>query len=101
MRSNRNQAIKNSGGSWFGVAHNTTSGKNRRPVNGRNDPRDAERGIKNGSRLFPNDCADRKGINRKVASALIAKIPFELARHIAAVYKPMCGASGPMKDGLA
>lgn len=28
------------------------------------------------------------GAARKAASAMIAKIPFELARHIAAVYRP-------------
>jgi hypothetical protein len=106
-------AIKNCGGSWFRVAHNTTSGKGRNP-DGRNDPRD---GIKNGGRLFPNDCADTrddikvggdwfsdpasqsrtsgsKSSKRKAASAMIAKIPIELSRHIAAVWKPQearCG----------
>jgi hypothetical protein len=102
--------IKNTGGSWFGVAHNTSSGKGRNP-DGRNDPRDS--GIKNGGRLFPNDCADLRddlkcdgdwfsgGANaslqrrersrsprRKMASALIAKIPEPFARHIARVYYP-------------
>ena len=33
------RATKNDGGSWFGVAHNTTSGHGKNPV-GRNDPRD-------------------------------------------------------------
>jgi hypothetical protein len=44
-------------------------------------------GIKNGTREFPNDCADSKGNNRKAASAMIAKIPLPLSRHIAAVYR--------------
>jgi hypothetical protein len=60
---------KNTGGSWFNVAHNTTSGKGRNP-DGRNDPRD---GIKN---------AGSKSSKRKAASAMIAKIPLDLARHI-------------------
>jgi len=52
------QAIKNTGGSWFNVAHNTTSGK------GRNSPA------------------------RKMASAMIAKIPLPLSRFIGATFKP-------------
>lgn len=55
------RAIKNNGGSWFAVAHNTTSGKGNNPVG-------------------------RKG------SAMIAKIPLPLARHIARVYRPLAGA---------
>jgi hypothetical protein len=43
----------------------------------------AERAIKNGGRLFPNDSKSPK---RKMASAMIAKIPLELARQIGAVY---------------
>lgn len=69
------RAIKNSGGSWFNVAHNTTSGKGQNP-DGRNVPRD---GINGG---------------RKFASAMIAKIPLELSRHIARCWKPQearCG----------
>jgi hypothetical protein len=53
------KARKNNGGSWFNVAHNTTSGKGRNPVHGK---------------------------ARKAASAMIAKIPAELARYIARVY---------------
>lgn len=63
-----------------------------------------------GARLTTRDCGDEKGTKiggdcfsdpnstcrkhgsrsnaRKLASAMIAKIPFELARHIAATYKP-------------
>jgi len=57
-------ATKNDGGSWFAVAHNTTSGHSNNPVHD---------GYKNAG--------------RKQASALIAKIPFELASHIARVFK--------------
>ena len=56
-----NNAIKNNGGSWFNVAHNTTSGLANNPV---------------------------KSPKRKMASALIAKIPLELASYIARVWKP-------------
>ncbi|HET9304833.1 MAG TPA: DNA cytosine methyltransferase [Candidatus Sulfotelmatobacter sp.] len=83
--------FKNNGGSWFAVAHNTKSGHIRNPVN---DP------IKS-SREYGGWFNDYKGEHcvgisrtgskspaRKAASALIARIPFELARHIAAVYKP-------------
>ncbi len=43
----------------------------------------------------PNSTCRRHGSRcnaRKAASAQIAKIPFELARHIAEVYKPKVGA---------
>lgn len=94
----RDSSFKNAGGSWFGVAHNTTSGKGQNP-------------IKIGGRLFPNEAADRgdgvkqpglanrawfdhgmarhpsKSSKRKAASAMIAKIPLELARHIGSVYR--------------
>ena len=60
---------KNGGGSWFKVAHNTTSGKGQNP-DGRKQP-----GI-GGPRH-----------NGKAASAMIAKIPLPLSRHIAAVYR--------------
>jgi hypothetical protein len=55
---------KNNGGSWFNIAHNTTSGKGMNPD----------------GRL--NNSA------RKAASAQIARIPFPLAQHIARVWKP-------------
>ena len=54
-------AIKNSGGSWFNIAHNTTSGKGQNP-DGR-----------------------KSATPGKVASAMIAKIPLPLNRHIGAV----------------
>jgi hypothetical protein len=61
-------ATKNSGGSWFNVAHNTTSGKGQNPD----------------GRLS----GDGKSNARKAASAMIARIPFELARYIGNVFKP-------------
>lgn len=98
----RDSAIKNNGGSWFAVAHNTTSWHGRNP-DGRLD------GIKNGGRAFPNEHADRglkqggswfhdsngtlrshssKSPKRKAASAMIAKIPFPLAHWIARAWHP-------------
>lgn len=89
--------IKNSGGSWFGVAHNTTSGLNRNP-DGRNDPRD--RGTKVSGDWFgnyaetkaagtisPGRLHGKNSSKRKAASALIAKIPFPLSSHIARCFK--------------
>lgn len=92
--------IKNTGGSWFGVAHNTKSGTGRNPVGRcghvgamRNDPR-YDDGIKQGGDWFNR--ASGKSISRrsssksqarKRASAIIAKIPFALSSHIAHVFK--------------
>jgi hypothetical protein len=52
---------KNDGGSWFAVANNTTSGHSRNPVHELNA--------------------------RKAASAMIAKIPYPLALHVARAFK--------------
>jgi len=111
-------AIKNDGGSWFKVAHNTTSGKGKNPdgrkiagqdwsrfaKTGEKSPhwrmeahRDEEAGVKQrtqgwfgeykptgqGSRNFSSN-----SVKRKTAAAIIAKIPFPLAQHIARCFKP-------------
>jgi hypothetical protein len=108
-------ATKNSGGSWFNVAHNKDSGHGKNPVNGeakgprggkiRHDPRYphldpnnfqvSEDGVKgftpNGQPLGKNTLGRRCGSKsnaRKAASAAIAKIPFVLAQHIARAWKP-------------
>lgn len=126
---------KNSGGSWFAVAHNTKSGKGQNP-DGRKVPgldwstygqpgykaqgfnvtaaqhyRKEQAGIKCGGDWFGAgaDSQNESGItkgwfgvgnnsqmrkfssksdSRKAASAMIAKIPLPLSRHIAATYKP-------------
>ena len=74
---------KNNGGSWFNIAHNTTSGKGRNPD-----------GRKNGNDWFgPGaDCLlqrrhGSKSSGRKMASAMIAKIPLTLSRHIGATFR--------------
>lgn len=139
---------KNNGGSWFNVAHNTTSGKGRNPDRRRvcdcqypependgvayvsnecpihnlhpdpppvgvkvasawgrrTDPGKGARftsrdcgveGTKNGNDWFGSgdDCslqlrASSNSPQRKFASAMIAKIPLSLSRHIAATYRP-------------
>ena len=86
---------KNTGGSWFNIAHNTTSGKGRNP-DGRKQP--GLSGVRDngkGDRWF-QDGAAREGSKspaRKAASAMIAKIPLSLSRHIAAVYWPKAEAA--------
>ena len=98
-------AIKNNGGSWFAVAHNTTSGKGqnldgrklpgfRFDGSGRSFQSASVEGVKNGNDWFGSgeECSlqrrhGSKSSGRKMASAMIAKIPLPLSRHIAAVYK--------------
>lgn len=76
--------IKNTGGSWFNVAHNTGSGKGRNP-----DGRKGEGGTWFGKyhpdQAMRNTSSGSKA--RKAASAMIAKIPFPLSRHIAATFR--------------
>lgn len=86
----RDSAIKNTGGSWFGVAHNTTSGKGARFTS-----RDCGDEIKVGGNWFGKDntqspmrVGNSRSSKRKAASAMIAKIPMTLARHIAKCYHP-------------
>lgn len=80
---NLREDIKNTGGSWFNIAHNTTSGRGRNPD-----------GRKSGGDWFASgdDCSlqrrhGSKSKGRKMASAMIAKIPLPLSRHIAATYR--------------
>jgi hypothetical protein len=80
------QAIKNNGGSWFAVAHNTTSGKGQNP-DGRKVPGGGAQGW-----FGENDNPMRRHhsghAKRRAASAMIAKIPLPLSRHIAKVFHP-------------
>lgn len=90
---------KNAGGSWFRVAHNTTSGKGRNP-DGRPLPphtphmTNPDEHVRTARGWFgaDNPSAMRqhssKSNARKRATALISKIPLELSRHIARVYYP-------------
>jgi C-5 cytosine-specific DNA methylase len=98
----RDSAIKNAGGSWFNVAHNKTSGKRHNPAR---DPMwergfnataaDMLDGVKCGGDWFgPGEHASAmrrmssRSSKRNLASAMIAKIPLPLARHIGRTYHP-------------
>jgi hypothetical protein len=81
---------KNDGGSWFKVAHNTTSGHGQNP-DGRKQPGIAgPRKNGKGDRWFQDGAARHgsKSSARKAASAHIAKIPLPLSRHIARAWYP-------------
>lgn len=90
----RDSALKNTGGSWFNVAHNTTSGKANNPARGVGVDGIKQPGIGGtrengkGDSWFQNGAAAHgsKSNRRKEASAMIAKIPFELARHVGRIY---------------
>jgi len=81
-RLNGEDSIKNQGGSWFNVAHNTTSGKGANP-DGRKHKGSGAIWFDTGPAAFGS-----KSSKRKMASALMAKIPLPLSRHIAATYRP-------------
>jgi hypothetical protein len=83
------RATKNNGGSWFNVAHNTTSGKGQNP-DGRKVGKDWFGGYGGGFGWdsSPMRRNSSKSPKRKFASAMIAKIPIVLSRHIAAMLKP-------------
>jgi C-5 cytosine-specific DNA methylase len=105
---------KNSGGSWFMPPDGRKCAAKNNP-DGRNDPRDGVKvlahlnqrnghrsiahltnpaeHIKCGGDWFSEEIAasnskSSKSSKRKMASAMIAKIPLALARHIARVYRP-------------
>lgn len=90
-----NQAIKNAGGSWFRVAHNTTSGKGNNPTHTPHFTNPSEHGIKCGGDWFRDPVASCSSgsISRKRATALISKIPLPLSRYIARVYYPRSDAA--------
>lgn len=75
-------SIKNTGGSWFNIAHNTTSGHGQNP--------DGRKQEGSGPIWFNTGIAKHgsKSSKRKAASAQIAKIPIMLARHIAQSWHP-------------
>jgi hypothetical protein len=77
---------KNNGGSWFNVAHNKASGKANNPVS---IPAQGRKGVGTGAEWFDqNLCSlSSKSPSRKQASAMIAKIPLPLSRHIAEIYR--------------
>jgi hypothetical protein len=84
------RATKNDGGSWFNIAHNTSSGHGHNPVN-RHDADGVKGFTPNGQPLGKNELGRKHGSKssaRKAASAKVAKIPLPLARHIARSYYP-------------
>ena len=87
------QAIKNTGGSWFNVAHNTASGKGNNPDGRLKGPGGSWFG------QYSSDQPDRNtssgSTKRKFYSAQIAKIPLPLSSHIARVYRPTPFTSTP------
>jgi hypothetical protein len=78
-------AINNGGGSWFNIAHNTTSGKGHNP-DGRKVPGGRADGWF-GRNDHPLRRHHSKHSCRKFASAMIAKIPLPLSRYIAATFR--------------
>ena len=78
-----NQAIKNEGGSWFRVSHNNVPHCRGDNLEGRKfticQPGDKT--------TAQDQVASSHGVPRKFASALIAKIPLPLSRHIAATFR--------------
>jgi hypothetical protein len=99
------RATKNDGGSWFAVAHNTTSGHGQNS-DGRKSglggswfgdyqaQKERGDGVKQGGDWFNASepyiarRTSSKSKARKAASAHIAKIPYALARHIAESWRP-------------
>jgi hypothetical protein len=98
--------IKNNGGSWFNVAHNTTSGNGQNPTHRRISEgwrakhydstakmQIAGDGVKKvdngytGMSGWWNGHTWSKNTARKAASAHIAKIPLALSRHIAQAWR--------------
>lgn len=87
-RLREDESIKNCGGSWFNIGSPGQKVTNRNPVHelgrkgeggtwfGKYNPTQAVRNTSSGSR------------SRKAASAMIAKIPLPLSRHIAATFLP-------------
>lgn len=87
------RATKNDGGSWFNIAHNTTSGHGQNPDGRLNTIANAAPGCKqrgSGAAWWRGEVGmmPSKSSARKAASAHITKIPFELARHIARAWWP-------------
>lgn len=82
-------AIKNTGGSWFNIAHNTTSGKGQNPDGRKLKDQDGyERDHPQAFGWKSPRTSSKATSARKMASAMIAKIPEPLSRWIARAYLP-------------
>jgi hypothetical protein len=87
------EGTKNAGGSWFNVAHNTTSGKGRNPDGRKLKDQDGYERSHPDAFGWKAPRTSSKGKARKYASAMIAKIPLPLSRWIAATYRPIAEAA--------
>jgi hypothetical protein len=84
------QVVKNAGGSWFAVSHNKVPHRRGDDIKCGGDwfgPVEDASAMRNQSSRSPK---------RKMASAMIAKIPLPLSRHIARVYRPKDGLLQPL-----
>jgi C-5 cytosine-specific DNA methylase len=81
-------AIKNWGGSWFNVAHSTTSGCGHNPDGRKRKDRDGYGRNHPEAFGWKRPRTTSRSPLRKIATARISRIPMPLARHIARVYKP-------------
>ena len=86
-----NRHTKNSGGSWFNIGSSGQKETGQNPVHALAGEGVKQRG--SGREWFAGDgkisrMTSSKSSARKAASAMIAKIPLVLSRHIAAVYHP-------------
>jgi hypothetical protein len=79
---------KNDGGSWFNVAHNTTSGKGQNPDGRKLADVDGYERSHPDAFGWKAPRTSSRSTARKAASAHIAKIPLSLSRHIARAWKP-------------
>lgn len=79
--------VKNNGGSWFGVAP-TNRERGQNPVKAGGDWFATYSQQKAAGTISPGRLYSSGSRKRRMASALIAKIPFPLAQHIARVFKP-------------
>lgn len=86
----QNKNASTPGGSWFNIAHGRVLPEKQpgNPIRGSGEPGVKQHGsgriwFDTGIAHLPNNSA-----RRKAASAMIAKIPFPLANHIARVFKP-------------
>lgn len=90
----RLKATKNDGGSWFNIAHNTTSGHGQNPdgrlENSIDNAADGHKQRGSGAAWWRGEVgsSSSKSRARARASAHIAKIPLPLARHIAKAWYP-------------
>ena len=89
-RVKRAESIKNHGGSWFNIAHNTTSGHGSNPVNSIANAAEGYKQQGSGPAWWRGEIGSHgsESTARKAASAHIAKIPLPLARHIARAWLP-------------